>query len=145
MSTQCAIPGCHRSPEHGLNVCAPCYFRNAPPRPRVPRRRENPPRMTPDERFTSYISVPADPAACHEWTGGRDSHGYGIARIGSVLVRAHRYAWARVNGPIPAGMVICHRCDNPPCVNLNHLWLGTQRDNIRDAQDKGRFPIAAPS
>ena len=137
----CINPECSRLAELGMDVCAPCYFRHAPPKPRVTRHRESGQRvsLTPDERFLARIAVPSDPSACHKWTGARDASGYGIARIGDTLVRAHRYAWSRVNGPIPAGKVICHTCDNPPCVNLDHLWPGTQGENIRDSVAKGRW------
>ena len=138
----CRILGCSRLAEIGLEVCAPCYFRHAPPKPRAPRR-EPARRMNPDQRFLARVSIPSDPSACQEWMGARDPHGYGIARIGDTLVRAPRYAWTRVHGPIPAGKVICHTCDNPPCVNVDHLWIGTQGENVRDAMAKGRRATAA--
>lgn len=53
-------------------------------------------------------------------------------------VYAHRYAWVLANGPIAPGLVVCHTCDNPPCINVDHLFIGTQADNVRDMYAKGR-------
>ena len=69
--------------------------------------------------------------------------GYGRVYMGqrdgrSVHVGAHRVAWEKVNGPIPDGMQVLHKCDNPPCVNEDHLFLGTHRDNMIDMTEKGR-------
>ena len=81
---------------------------------------------------------------CWEWMGHLDTHGYGQIRTGHTTQRSvHRVAWELVNGPIPAGMVVCHRCDNPRCIRAEaggagHLFLGTQADNVRDAMAKGR-------
>jgi hypothetical protein len=71
---------------------------------------------------------------CWEYAGTRVSTGYGSAGYH----QAHRVVWAHHNGPIPPGMVIRHRCDNPPCVNPDHLDLGTYRDNSRDMVRRGR-------
>lgn len=72
---------------------------------------------------------------CWEWARCRSAHG-GYGRVGGQ--RAHRYAWTIAYGPIPNGLCVLHRCDNPPCVRPDHLWLGTQVDNMRDKTRKGR-------
>lgn len=74
---------------------------------------------------------------CWEWTGAKVS-GYGTFNEHGKHWRAHRYAWERANGPIPEGLVVMHRCDNPSCVRLDHLQIGTQLENRRDAVAKGR-------
>lgn len=76
---------------------------------------------------------------CVEWTKARTEHGYGRQSVNGRLVYAHRVAWEKANGPIPDGLLVLHRCDNPACVNVDHLFLGTQRDNMRDASRKGRL------
>ncbi len=80
--------------------------------------------------------------ACWEWTGARDIHGYG--RIGNDypkknLLLAHRAIWIITNGEIPKNLCVLHRCDNPPCVNPKHLFLGTKKDNSQDMVKKGRW------
>lgn len=79
------------------------------------------------------------PSGCWEWSGARYHHGYGAIRFGGQTRQAHRVAWERVNGPIPKGLIVRHFiCDNPPCVNPEHLLLGTQGDNIRDRYRRAR-------
>jgi hypothetical protein len=75
---------------------------------------------------------------CWTWTGGLMSAGYGNFRLAGQMRGAHRVAWELTNGPVPGEMWVLHTCDNPPCVNPSHLWLGTARDNNRDCLVKGR-------
>lgn len=77
-------------------------------------------------------------AGCWEWIAARSKYGYGQFSVGYSMRPAHRVAWALVHGPIPTGMHVLHRCDNPPCVNPDHLLLGTNEDNVRDRDRKGR-------
>lgn len=79
---------------------------------------------------------------CWEWTGCRLPSGYGLAKV-KVNGKwrnayAHRLAWEREHGKIPSGLFVLHRCDNPSCVNPNHLFVGTAKDNSRDMVKKGR-------
>jgi len=75
---------------------------------------------------------------CLVWTGQRDPRGYGFLRLEGRLQRAHRLAYALHHGEIPTGAVIRHKCDNPACIKLAHLELGSQRDNIHDMIQRGR-------
>ena len=77
---------------------------------------------------------------CILWQGSRHTNGYGRLKIDGKSYKAHRLVWEAEYGPIPAGMNINHRCDNPPCVNLDHLYLGTQKDNVQDAIGRNRRP-----
>lgn len=74
---------------------------------------------------------------CWEWTGARNRDGYGATGILGAT-SAHRASWILHFGPIPAGMNVLHKCDNPPCVNPDHLFLGTHSDNMKDCWQKGR-------
>ena len=75
---------------------------------------------------------------CLEWTACCTGAGYGQLRINRRSRSAHRLAWELVNGPIPDGLCVLHRCDNPRCVEADHLFLGTQLDNIADMTAKRR-------
>ena len=75
---------------------------------------------------------------CIEWTGAKTYNGYGLIRRGGKNHRLPRYVWTNAIGAIPAGMLVLHRCDNPACYNLLHLFLGTPKDNSQDMVRKGR-------
>lgn len=75
---------------------------------------------------------------CLEWTAGKYATGYGKFHVKRVATGAHRVAWTLANGQIPDGLLVCHRCDNPPCLNVDHLFLGTHADNHADMEAKGR-------
>ena len=76
---------------------------------------------------------------CIEWSRSRDRNGYGKVRIKGKPMLAHRLSWILNKGYIPKGMLVCHKCDNPPCYNPDHLFIGTCADNMRDAREKGIF------
>lgn len=76
---------------------------------------------------------------CWIWTKGRSKHGYGELRLLGKHHLAHRVAWELANGvPIPDGLDVLHKCDNPPCCNPSHLFVGTHADNVADMVAKGR-------
>lgn len=65
-------------------------------------------------------------------------HHYGVFLVNGRSINAHRFAYQIAHGPVPDDMFVCHRCDNPPCVNPAHLFLGTHVDNMQDMISKGR-------
>lgn len=77
-------------------------------------------------------------SGCIEWIGPRAERGYGRFTFRQKQELAHRAAWRLLRGPIPDGLCVLHRCDNPPCCNPDHLFLGDRGDNARDMAAKGR-------
>ena len=88
-----------------------------------------------------YKYTEAGDNGCWNWTRSRNSKGYGMAHILDLapgVIGAHRASYILSKGPVPEGMNVCHTCDNPSCINPDHLWAGTQQDNMRDMVVKGR-------
>lgn len=79
------------------------------------------------------------PNGCRVWQGKKhDAMGYARIEVDGRMQYVHRLSWERAHGPVPDGMVLMHSCDNPSCINLNHLSIGTQQENVRDMVRKGR-------
>jgi len=99
-----------------------------------------PKRKTIEERFWLYVN-PEPNTGCWLWDGYLDGRGYGRLGKGGRsggLIGAHRFSWELCNGSIPEGLSVLHKCDIPICVNPEHLFIGTQQDNIDDMIKKGR-------
>ena len=81
---------------------------------------------------------------CWIWTAALDKDGYGVFRYKNkekYKYKAHRFSYEFFIGEIPKGKLVCHTCDNPPCVNPYHLFLGTRKDNTQDMLKKGRSKL----
>ena len=90
------------------------------------------------ESFFGWITPGLPTDVCWEWPGKRDRSGYGCLRAQMQHLRAHRVSYILYHGPIPDGLWVLHHCDNPPCCNPAHLWLGTNAENTADKMRKGR-------
>lgn len=106
------------------------YAENPRPRKRRP---------TVEERLWSRVEKM--PSGCWEWQGYRMPLGYGQIGVRKKVVLTHRLAWELIHGPTSDGLVVRHKCDNPPCCNPDHLELGTQQDNVNDAIERNRIAV----
>lgn len=89
-----------------------------------------------ERRFWSKVDKSGP---CWEWTAAKSSFGHGRFRVNGNLVSPHRMSWEMSNGGIPEGVWVLHKCDNPSCVNPDHLFLGDRADKMKDAANKGRL------
>lgn len=136
----CTIDGCD-APRYGRGLCR-SHWKKA-------RRWGDPTfvRFSDEHRrqeFWRKVNI-AGPDECWEWTGPKRAHGYGQFSFARTNTVASRVAWELANGsPFPADKFACHRCDNPPCCNPAHIFVGTQTENMRDMAAKGRAVGAKP-
>lgn len=130
----CSVSYCEK-PARVLGMCQTHYAtfrRNGDPTILVQKQHHG---LSVKERFALYARQ-CD--GCWEWTGQRDPRGYGRMHVDGRPMLAHRVAYLVTYGSIPPGMAVLHKCDTPKCVNPEHLFLGTQADNVRDMHNKGR-------
>lgn len=91
-----------------------------------------------ERRFWSKVDK-SDEDGCWVWTAAKNAHGYGLFRWQEKSSLATRVLWEHTFGPISDGLYVCHHCDNPSCVRLDHLYMGTQLSNIGDCVARGRI------
>jgi hypothetical protein len=133
----CSIEGCNKKHDakgycktHGSR-----FYRNGDPLLNL--------RRDPEYNFhKNYTPVPE--SGCWLWLGSLNLKGYGRLMIKKKSVLAHRFSWEHHNGPISKGLLVCHKCDTPSCVNPDHLFIGTHADNLRDMRNKGRWKRKTP-
>ncbi|KKK76925.1 hypothetical protein LCGC14_2858760 [marine sediment metagenome] len=126
---KCSIIGCNNK-HFGNGWCEKHYKRHYRTKSTILK--------TSEERFNEKW-IPVTETGCWLWMAHKNPNGYGTLRVDSVDFPAHRYSWMLHKGRIPEGLCVLHKCDTPLCVNPEHLWLGTKKDNTHDAIKKGRM------
>jgi len=117
----------------GRKLSCGCLVRDTASNTQKTRRKAN----TVSEYINHRVSID-ETTGCWNWLGKLDKDGYGEFFFNNTKSRAHRSVYEHFIGQIPAGLIACHKCDNPSCVNPDHIFLGTSKDNAIDARDKGR-------
>lgn len=133
----CSIEGCER-PHNARGLCGTHYSRWqkwGDPLATGPNAS-----VTPEDRFWAQVDKSGE---CWVWTGTVTGKGYGTLTSKGKRHSAHRFSYVLANGPIPDGMFVCHACDNPRCVRPDHLFVGDNTANMRDASSKGRLRAGA--
>lgn len=100
--------------------------------------------MSAIDRLLSH-TIPVTESGCWLWISHVGKTGYGAFGMNSIVMLAHRASWILFRGPIPDGLYVCHKCDVPICINPNHLFVGTAKENMRDASNKGRIRLPIES
>ena len=124
----CEVDGCNKITQYGRKYCSMHYVRFW--------RHGRFDKPTPIEILLSRIRVDGD--GCWNYTYKTNNQGYAPMRVNGKYTPAHRISYEYFKGAIPDGLFICHKCDNRACVNPEHLYAGTQKDNIKDMFDRGR-------
>lgn len=124
----CSVPGCNGN-HNARGLCGKHYMA-AKRTGLLPKKRDLKDRL-------EKLSVLNEKTGCIEWISSKWD-GYGLVWYGNGNIRAHRAAWIVAHGEIPAGKAVLHKCDNPSCINIAHLFLGTHADNSDDKVTKGR-------
>lgn len=138
MKRPCSVESCIKEAE-SLGYCPSHYHRFR--KYGDPLKGYPGPKATAIEAFNYYVSVSYDEDACWGWIGacmGSGPRKYGVFMAETVRYSAHRFSYTYHHGKIPDGYFVCHKCDNPPCCNPKHLFVGTAEDNSRDMSTKER-------
>lgn len=98
-------------------------------------------RGTPEERFKRHYILDLK-TGCWNWTACLNHAGYGVFKYDGQMKGAHRFSYKLYIGEIEDDLLVCHRCDNPKCVNPFHFFKGTDADNMKDGRDKGRMRVS---